>query len=415
MYELDSSPYASLPEEEIKHVIDAYKLASYEARVVDDELKKKFNELSEVCVDMPVPSVSKVREYMDAVVVKGTLLNQCVTAFDESFYNNELTQLEELLDSAIEYIEALNNQSWDVTQYVSGSFTNLPEYTAWSEELVDTINYHQYNQEELVKAQELCAIKADEIIADGREEEGKNKLNFGLETSLASLIALLAFGNLPSGVLILFGSFLTLGGFCAVEGWQDICYGKNGDITTESVNLLKSLMEEEYYNAALSLGHVTTNTLMIYKDLDDLRKILSSNLAKKKATMEVFDGVTPNSVLDDLSMASSADELIPVGNADNLVDSDSKAVDDLLNGLEETTNGKGVARNFESSGGYEQTLDDFESLNPINVQDIQTKYGAGKVGTLGDGTKVVARQGSTTGGATLEIRVSNSKIYKIRY
>ena len=92
-----------------------------------------------------------------------------------------------------------------------------------------------------------------------------------------------------------------------------------------------------------------------------------------------FDGVTPNSVLDDLSMASSADELIPVGNEDNLVDSDSKAVDDLLNGLEETTNGKGVARNFESSGGYEQTLDDFESLNPINVQDIQTKYGAGKV------------------------------------
>lgn len=93
----------------------------------------------------------------------------------------------------------------------------------------------------------------------------------------------------------------------------------------------------------------------------------------------------------------------------------NKTVEDLISGLKETTNGNGVARNFESSGGYEQTLKDFESLNPNNVKDIQTKYGSGKEGILSDGTKVVARQGSTTGGATLEIKVSNSKVYKIRY
>ena len=83
--------------------------------------------------------------------------------------------------------------------------------------------------------------------------------------------------------------------------------------------------------------------------------------------------------------------------------------------MEETTNGRGIARNFESSGGFEQALVDFDSLNLINVKDIQTQYGSGKVGNLIDGTTVVARPGSRTGGATLEIRVSNSKIYKIRY
>ena len=93
----------------------------------------------------------------------------------------------------------------------------------------------------------------------------------------------------------------------------------------------------------------------------------------------------------------------------------SNYAEDLLKGLDETTNGKGVARNFESTGGYDQTLKDFDALNPSNVKDIQTKYGPGKVGTLSDGTKVVARQGSTTGGPTLEIKVSNSKVYKIRY
>ena len=92
-----------------------------------------------------------------------------------------------------------------------------------------------------------------------------------------------------------------------------------------------------------------------------------------------------------------------------------KSVDDLIKGLKETTNGKGVARNFDSLGGYKKTLKDFKSLKLNNVKNITTKYGTGKVGILSDGTKVIARPGSTTGGATLEIRISNKKVYKIRY
>ena len=92
-----------------------------------------------------------------------------------------------------------------------------------------------------------------------------------------------------------------------------------------------------------------------------------------------------------------------------------KTIDDIINGLPETTNGKGVARNFESTGDFEKTIRDFDALNPIDVKEIQTKYGLGKVGKLSEGTTVVARSGSTTGGATLEIRVSNRKVYKIRY
>ena len=95
--------------------------------------------------------------------------------------------------------------------------------------------------------------------------------------------------------------------------------------------------------------------------------------------------------------------------------SGSKTIDDIIDGLPETTNGKGVARNFESTGDFEQTIRDFDALNPIDVKEIQTKYGSGKVGKLSDGTTVVARPGSTTGGATLEIRVFNRKVYKIRY
>ena len=108
-----------------------------------------------------------------------------------------------------------------------------------------------------------------------------------------------------------------------------------------------------------------------------------------------------------------AQQAVPGG--ESSIETSSKTIDDIIDGLPETTNGKGVARNFESTSDFEQTIRDFDALNPINVKEIQTKYGPGKVGKLSDGTTVVARPGSTTGGATLEIRVSNRKVYKIRY
>ena len=103
------------------------------------------------------------------------------------------------------------------------------------------------------------------------------------------------------------------------------------------------------------------------------------------------------------------------GEAETAGEGGGKTIDDIIDGLPETTNGKGVARNFESTGDFDQTIKDFDSLNPMDVKEIQTQYGSGKVGKLSDGTTVVARPGSLTGGATLEIRVSNSKVFKIRY
>ena len=72
-------------------------------------------------------------------------------------------------------------------------------------------------------------------------------------------------------------------------------------------------------------------------------------------------------------------------------------------------------RGCVGGGNASRTVDDFYSLEPSNVRTIQTQYGEGLVGVLSNGGSVVARQGSVTGGATLEIRISNSRLYKIRY
>ena len=54
---------------------------------------------------------------------------------------------------------------------------------------------------------------------------------------------------------------------------------------------------------------------------------------------------------------------LPVLGGGNTGGNGSATIDEIIDSLPETTNGKGVARNFESRGGFDQTIRDFESLD----------------------------------------------------
>ena len=136
---------------------------------------------------------------------------------------------------------------------------------------------------------------------------------------------------------------------------------------------------------------------------------VSEEVAENTAKKEVAD------TAEDLSQKTADKDKTLEENSIVKEISKSKSIEDILKDAKETTNNAGIARNFDKSGGFQKTLEDFHALKPLNVKDIQTQYGSGKVGVLSNGAKVVARPGSKTGGATLEIKVLNSKIYKIRY
>ena len=265
----------------------------------------------------------------------------------------------------------------------------------------------------------------------------------------------------------------------AIEGTQDIYYGSTGDIDSTAVNGIKDDLfqgnEDAYYltenafafaaSAMIPIGQASTAGNLTFKSTATIVAkegiSMGAGAGAQKITTDVtgndtagmvagmvasgvtakglngieaeanklakapkgIDGVTEGvgNLAEDVGKAGKGLEGAANGaesaaeDAGKVVESGSKTIDDIIDGLPETTNGKGVARNFESTGDFEQTIRDFDALNPIDVKEIQTKYGSGKVGKLSDGTTVVARPGSTTGGATLEIRVSNRKVYKIRY
>ncbi|WP_157935956.1 hypothetical protein [Paracoccus zhejiangensis] len=77
---------------------------------------------------------------------------------------------------------------------------------------------------------------------------------------------------------------------------------------------------------------------------------------------------------------------------------------------------KGRTRHGRKTGGMGQADRDFDSLGPENVRNINTQYGAGRTGTLSDGTRVTVRPGSSDGRPTLEMRnPTSNRGTEIRY
>lgn len=180
-----------------------------------------------------------------------------------------------------------------------------------------------------------------------------------------------------------------------IQGFNEIRLGWNNDRTTQTGNYVRDTL----YGGNDTIYHLSTGTAAM------ARTALKPYVIPRKNP--ALAGGEQKDIAQKAAMGAD--------DAAGGVEGSSKTISDIIDNLPETTNGRGIARNFESSGGFNQTLKDFDSLNPVDVKEIQTQYGLGRVGRLSDGTTVVARPGSVTGGATLEIRISNSKVFKIRY
>ncbi|WP_242237144.1 DUF6531 domain-containing protein [Streptococcus acidominimus] len=143
------------------------------------------------------------------------------------------------------------------------------------------------------------------------------------------------------------------------------------------------------------------------------------NVSPEELASSFVDNVAANAIIGLVGKAISNIAGAKVGNAVDEVGNSGKIlttkeiVDDFVKDLDDITSQGSLAKNFQSSGGFEQAMKDFESLNLDNVKVISTAGGSGKVGTLPDGTKVVVRPISRDGTPTLEFQFKVP--YKVRY
>ena len=312
--------------------------------------------------------------------------------------------------------------------YHRGDYNKWDSTKCLSDQMLLYSLYYTTNQEEILLAKETLQQVSLEMQQVENKAKKDNTISVAKEIGSfgISLIPFLGDGKdlqeSISGLDLITGKKLSalnrvLAGACVIvpviSGSMVRTAGKNADIA-EKMSLLSE--KQLFKKAGKGIAMCEDAKKEMEQLIQEIRTMLEEDADIKRLFIRKT-GAGPQVEIAGVGKVSleEAEKLVGKDVRWSRGKSDSTTIDDLINGLKETTNGKGIARNFEASGGYEQTLKDFEALNPTNVKDIQTKYGSGKVGILSDGTKVVARQGSTTGGATLEIKVSNSKVYKVRY
>ncbi|MBF2581222.1 T7SS effector LXG polymorphic toxin [Listeria welshimeri] len=172
----------------------------------------------------------------------------------------------------------------------------------------------------------------------------------------------------------------------------------------------KDWLSGEEENRAEAAGWLTLSALPVSKLAQIAKELKAGNRALKGVALSEKD-------LEALSKAGVFKDTSGVGKKAKKASGSKKieSVDDLLSEAKETTSKKGVTRNYEKAGGWNQASKDFDNMGLSDVKNIDTKYGPGKVGKMKDGTVVSLRPGSNTGGTTVEIRISSKKIIKIRY
>ena len=145
------------------------------------------------------------------------------------------------------------------------------------------------------------------------------------------------------------------------------------------------------------------------KVIDDLDKIVNKKEVKLANDSDWYKAwkndleINPNKTISRI--------LDMVSNYEDETTTESKETGKKIN--------KNSPRSVVTEGNYETAVKEFYSFNPINVKEIETpSYGKGLVGYLLDGGKKItisARRGSESGGATIEILISNQKKIKIRF
>ncbi len=147
---------------------------------------------------------------------------------------------------------------------------------------------------------------------------------------------------------------------------------------------------------------------------------LLSELARQSISDKITDRVVTYAGNIDLNMPSTGNFSVSVSDLKGFggvyfSEGESKSVDDIL---EDATPGrvtKGKTDLYEKQGDYNQAVDEFDSLNPTDVKNINSAYGPGKTGKLEDGRTITARPGSSDGRPTLEIRYPSGRGMEIRY
>jgi uncharacterized protein YukE len=174
-------------------------------------------------------------------------------------------------------------------------------------------------------------------------------------------------------------------------------------------NKIKPFFQTIYHQVIK--GPITETIRSFKKQWENLLENVGSVLQGPQLALAGVGGPAPRMWMSGAEREAKGTTMNIVGRTgDEVGKGTGKTVEDLIKDAKPGRETKGRTTQYELSGGFNQAVNDFHSLNPKimkNTPDL-------KVGVLQDGRKVIVRTKSSDGRPTLEIQDGKKKI-KFRY
>jgi hypothetical protein len=174
-------------------------------------------------------------------------------------------------------------------------------------------------------------------------------------------------------------------------------------------NKIKPFFQTIYHQVIK--GPITETIRSFKKQWENFRENVGSVLQGPQPALAGVGGPAPRMWMSGAEREAKGTTMNIVGRTgDEVGKGTGKTVEDLIKDAKPGRETKGRTTQYELSGGFNQAVNDFHSLNPKimkNTPDL-------KVGVLQDGRKVIVRTKSSDGRPTLEIQDGKKKI-KFRY
>ena len=257
-YDMEGDLYAVIPQKTLLSVKDRMKTEIEDVSDSSLIVQTSLLNVSDL-IALQAPNSYYLKDSMEEVKQNVTDFNQNIIDYEAQHKSEANGELADLLQSLFATLTEYYTNGTNVTSYQSGDCFGNSHMPELCQHVLTANEYLKENAEEI----ELAEVKMQEVFAQqyedackAREEEGAIKLLTGGAAAITGILAIVGTGGMATpvviGVWVTGGSTALYGASKAIEGIQDVHYGRAKDLTSKSFNFIRDTVfqgNQEAYDA----------------------------------------------------------------------------------------------------------------------------------------------------------------------
>ena len=245
-----------------------------------EELERTLSSVAGI-LDLPAPSTGTVESGFQEMREEVRCLWEETGTYEEERLANDFKGMEETMDSLESLIARCSGKSGiRLDQYHAGGILKYGEVTGLSELAQERQGYFM---EAIPAMEEQMAVCQNRILAEDRVETGKQQVYAGITaitfTAISAAVIIgSGFSAVPAVAVfseIVLGSLTTASTIYQVsevcEGFQNIAFGRAGNITSTAGNPVRDLLPEEMHEMYEFVGKGSTSAVQAWAVIDILK------------------------------------------------------------------------------------------------------------------------------------------------